>query len=231
MSEEFYREIHTCARRGTEQIEHCKNLIERKIEDDMRAFLLRRQDEAAHDASIGRFLHHLEITLGNTFRYTLLSGVCAVVEECVSAIAESLISDEKARGKAGNKAADAVKARRGRTNWLLTAVELLDTEAGLSRTANFESDVEQFTDIITLRNCICHVWGNVAMSDHPDQVQEAVKRLKGIEDQENTELARISQDGYLVLGRDMVSQSICPAVEIVDYLCMAMLAYEKRNAR
>ena len=191
------------------------------------ALLLKRRDEAVSDASAGRFLHHLEITLGNTFRYTLLSGVCAVVEECVNAITEKLIPDEKARQKAKIKTADAVKATRKWTNWLQTGVELITTEAKIHRTANFESDVEQFTDIITLRNCISHVWGNVAMADYPDQVQEAVKKLGFVARKENTELVCISTDGYLVLGRDMVSHSICPAVEIVDYLCTAMVAHEK----
>jgi hypothetical protein len=79
MSDELYREIHKCARRGTDQIEHCQCLIERKIEED-KMDLLKRRNEGASDASIGRW-HHLETTLANTFRYTLLSGVCAVVED------------------------------------------------------------------------------------------------------------------------------------------------------
>jgi hypothetical protein len=230
MSQEFYREVHKCARRGTEQIEHCKRLIERQIEEDKKALLLKRRDEAVSDASAGRFWHHLEITLGNTFRYTLLSGVCAVVEECVNAITEKLIPDEKARQKAKNKATDAVKATRKWTNWLQTGVELITTEAKIHRTTGFESDVEQVTDIITLRNCISHVWGNVAMADYPDRVQEAVKKLGLAARNEKTHLADISPDGYLVLGRDMVSHSICPAVEIVDFLCTAMVAHEKGKA-
>jgi len=230
MSQDFYREIHKCARRGTEQIEHCKCLIERKLEDDKAAFLLKRRDEVASDASIGRLWHHLEITLGNTFRYALLSGVCAVVEECVNAITEKLIPDEKARARAKSKAADAVKAKKGWSNWLHTAVELIATEAGIARTANFETDVAQFTDIITLRNCISHVWGNVAMAHYPDQVRDAVRRLGLVEAKKNTRLVQLSSDGYLVLGMDMVSHAICPAVEIVDFLCTAMAAYEMRKA-
>jgi hypothetical protein len=229
MSDELYREVHKCARRGTDQIEHCKCLIERKIEEDKMA-LLQRRDEGVSDASIGRFWHHLEITLANTFRYTLLSGVCAVVEECVNAITENLVSDEKEREKAKNKAGSAVKATKGWTNWLQTGVGLIITDAKIPPTANFESDVEQFTDIITLRNCISHAWGKIASADYPDQVREAVKRLGLVEVRENTELARISSDGYLVLGRDMVSYSIFPAVEIVDFLCTAMVAYEKRKS-
>jgi hypothetical protein len=222
MSLEFYREIHRAARRGAEQIEHCKCLIEQKIEEDKTALLLKRGDEVISATSIGRFWHHLDITLGNTFRYTLLCGVCAVVEECVNAIAEKLIPDETKRKKDYEKAAKTVKAKKGRTNWLRTGVELFTTEAKISWIANFESDVEQFTDIITLRNCISHVWGNVAMTDYQDQVRETVKRLGLIEKKENTKLVCISTDGYLVLDRDMVSHSICPAVEIVEFLCTAV---------
>jgi hypothetical protein len=229
MSEELYREIHKGARRGTEQIEHCKCLMERKIEEDKVA-LLKRRDEGASDASIGRFWHHLEITLANTFRYTLLSGVCAVVQECVNAITENLVPDEKEREKAKNKAASAVKATNGWTNWLQTGVGLISADAKISRTPNFESDVEQFTDIITLRNCISHAWGKIASADYPDQVRKAVERLGLVEVRERTDLSRISSDGYLVLGRDMVSHSICPAVEIVDFLCTAMVAHEKRKS-
>jgi hypothetical protein len=230
MSLEFYREIHRAARRGAEQIEHCKCLIEQKIEEDKTTLLLKRGDEVISDASMGRFWHHLDITLGNTFRYTLLSGLCAVVEECVNAIAEELIPDQTKRKKDYERAAQAGKAKKGWTNWLRTGVELITTEAKVSLPANFELDVEEFTDMITLRNCISHVWGNVAITDYPDQVREAVKRLGLIEKKENTELVCISTDGYLVLGRDMVSHSICPAVEIVDFLCTAMVGHKKGKA-
>jgi hypothetical protein len=210
-----------------EQIEHCKCLIEREIEEDKESLLLRQQDEPASNASIGRIWHHLEITLGNTFRYTLLSGVCAVVEECVSAIVEKLLPDEKARKKAKNTATDNVKARKESSNWLESGVELITTKAKISRTATFESDVGYFTDIITLRNCISHAWGNVGMADYPEQIRASVNRLRLVEEEENTYLVHISPDDYLILGRDMVSHSICPAVDIVDYLCTAMVEYEK----
>src|SRR5690349_5817705 len=117
MSQDFYDEVARSMRRGTESIEYCRNLVERRIEEDKATLLLKRRDETVPEATVGRLWHHLEITLANTFRYTLVSGVCAVAEECVDAIVHRLIPDEAARKKALKRAENEVRAKNGRTNW------------------------------------------------------------------------------------------------------------------
>src|SRR5438093_5628297 len=97
MLHEFYDQVGRCVRRGTEQIEYCKCLVEQRIEQDKEAWLLKAGNESVSDASISRLWHHLEITLANTFRCTLLCGLCAVVEECINPIVDRLIPDDKAR--------------------------------------------------------------------------------------------------------------------------------------
>jgi hypothetical protein len=225
MLPDIFGEVARCVRRGTEQIEYCKILVEQKIEDDKASLLLKRENESVSDASMGRLWHHLEITLANTFRYTLLSGVCAVVEECVNAIVDRLVPDETARKRALKKAEGEVKATKGWANWLESRIQLISTFANLTLPEQFQSDLEQFTDVICLRNCIGHAWGNVKNSDYPGQVSDAVTRLASQEKEQNTEFAHISQDGYLVLGRDMISHALFLAVEIVDFLCVELAPY------
>src|SRR5262249_41665496 len=88
MSHGFYREVAQLVRRGTEQIEYCRELVEQKIEENKMELLLKREDGTVSDEAIRQLWHHLEITLANTFRHTLVAGVCAVVEESVNAIVE-----------------------------------------------------------------------------------------------------------------------------------------------
>jgi hypothetical protein len=228
--QEFYREVAKCVRRGTEQIEFCKTLVEQKIEEDKTALLLERGDETLSDATIRRLWHHLEITLGNTFRYALLVGVCAVVEECVNAIVDRLIPDEAVRKKKLKKAASEVKARKKWANWLESRIQLISTAANLNLTARFESDLKDFTDVITLRNCIGHAWGNVEKADFPEQVRDAVRRLESEEKEQNCKFAFISSDGFLVLGREMIPRGLFLAVEVVDSVCREMAAYEVEKA-
>jgi hypothetical protein len=223
MPQDFYGEVAKCVRRGTEQIEYCKALVERKLEEDKTALLLKREDEAVPDASIRGLWHHLEITLANTFRYTLLSGVCAVLEDGMSAIVVQLIPDETARKKALKKAEGEVRAMKGWANWLESCVQLISTVAKLNPTAQFQCDLGQFMDAIALRNCICHAWGNVENADYPEQVRDTVGRLADEEKKQNCEFACISPDGYLVLGRDMIPRALFLAVEIVNFVCRQMV--------
>jgi hypothetical protein len=222
MLQEFYGEVARYVRRGTDQIEYCKNLVEQKIEEDKTALLLKQRDEAVSDASIRRLWHHLEITLANTFRYTLLAGVCAVVEECVNAIVDRLLPDDEARKKALKNAEREVRERRGWANWLESRIQLMSTVANVNLSAQCQSDLRQFMDVITLRNCIGHAWGNVEKTDHPEQVREAVGRLASDEKEQNCEFASISPDGYLIIRKHMIPHALFLAVEIVDFVCGQM---------
>lgn len=224
MSQDFYGEVARSIRRGTESIEYCRNLVEHKIEEDKLALLLKRRDEAVPEATVGRLWHHLEITLANTFRYTLVSGVCAVAEECVDAIVDELLPDEAARKKAMKRAGNEVRAMTDRTNWLDSRIRLISSVATLDLTPTFQTVVNRFADVISLRNCIGHAWGNVNNADYPQQVRAAVCSLRSEAKKTICEFASISQGGYLILGRDMVAHAVCLAVEIVDYLCGQMRA-------
>jgi hypothetical protein len=224
MSQDFYGEVARTIRRGAESIEYCRNLVERKIEEDKATLLLKRRDETVSEAAVGRLWHHLEITLANTFRYTLLSGVCAVAEECLDAIVDRLIPDEASRKKALKRAENEVKARNGRTNWLDSRIQLISSVTTLSLPLQFQTDLGRFADIISLRNCIGHAWGNVGNTDYPEQVRAAVSCLEAEAKKANCDFASISQDGYLILGRDMLAHALCLAVEIVDNVCGQMKA-------
>ena len=86
-------------------------------------------------------------------------------------------------------------------NWLETSVGVITTITALPTTAQFQADLDQFSDVITLRNCISHTWGNIAKGKYPKQVSEAVQRIAVIQQSQNCEFAYISNDDYLVLGK------------------------------
>jgi hypothetical protein len=216
----FYRDLLRYARWRTEQLSHCHCEIEKKINDGKYDLLDKNRQQlesgAAEDPSLGRLLYHLEYTLGNTLRYTLIIGVCSVLEESVKAIAEEEFPD---KGKRNATLMD--KSQTGK-NWLQKHIHLFATLPGFTTSELFQLDVARFSDIITLRNCIGHSWGNVAKDAHPDQVTKAVRRIRIREEQEKCHFAAISPDGYLVLGDNMVSDSINLAEIITEDLCACM---------
>jgi hypothetical protein len=224
MSREFYCGVVECARRGAEQIEYCKNLVEQKIADEKMELLERGNDGTVSDASLRQLWNHLELTLGNTFRFTLLAGVCAVLEECVNAIIDRLVPDEQERKKKLREAENKVKVGKGWSNWLESRIQLISTVVTLNQTPQFESDLNKFSDVITLRNCIGHAWGNVENTDYPQQVRDVVKRLENEARQQNSELAFISPAGRLELGRDMISYALDPVIPIIEFVCDKMTA-------
>lgn len=216
----FYRELHRYALWRIEQLFHCHCEVEKKVSDDKYAALAKDHEErlagAAANPSLGRLLHHLEYTLGNTFRYTLIIGVCSVLEESVKAIAEEQFPDEAYRRITLN-----AKSQKGR-NWLQKHIYLFATLPGFKANDLLGSEAERFSDIITLRNCIGHSWGNVDKDEHPEQVTAAVQRIQIRARQENSYLADIS-NGYIVLGENMVSDAINLAERVIEEICCAML--------
>lgn len=217
----YYRELLRYARWRTDQLFHCHCEIEKKIHDDKYNLLAKSQEQrksgAAGDQSLGRLLYHLEYTLGNTFRYTLLIGVCSVLEETVKAIAEEHFPSIGKRTAALND-----KSQKGK-NWLQRHLHLFASLPGFTTSEQLRIDAERFSDIITLRNCIGHSWGNVSKDEHPGQVTATVQRIQIHAQQENCRFADISTDGYIVLGENMVSDAISLADNIIEEICTAML--------
>ena len=101
MMQDVY-EISQLACHRLDQIGHCKNFVEVKIHEDEFTLLQRAHEKQIDDKQAGKVWHHLQISLGNTFRYTLVSGVCSILEDSVTGIAKIILGDDAAYKK-GNR--------------------------------------------------------------------------------------------------------------------------------
>jgi hypothetical protein len=211
-SKNFYRELLNYADWRFEQLEHCKCEIEDRVRkgvvDVAKQSRKRKESGLPPDPSLAAMWYHTEYTLGNTFRYALLVGVCSVLEEMVKTIAERQFPGEPVKGKG--------------MNWLDKHLALFAKRPGFATTDEFKQWVADFDDIVTLRNCICHNWGSIAKDDYPQQVMDALKRIGKRAERQNTSLAEPSKDDYLYLGDNMVSDVLCLAHDIAVDICEAM---------
>jgi hypothetical protein len=184
----------------------CNSVIQTEIDGQLRD-LCEKVDKGEldrTDPSIGKIVFHLQYVIGNTYRYTLLIGVCSFLEESMKAISRVLVRDYESKWN--------VK-KRGRGNWLDKQVGLLSDSVGLDVTP-IHTDLDGFRDLIALRNCIVHAWGKVAEAIDPGAVKSAASRLG---------VSEISRDGYLVLNDQAVPTAIWSAECIIDAILMAKL--------
>jgi hypothetical protein len=212
-NQRFYHDLPVYVRRRTAQLQSCHILVEQKIENDKIAYLDRHRENRAFP--LGKALHHLDVDLGNTLRCTLLIGVCSVLEESVKAIGKQQVSDDKVRTTTMSET-----GQKGK-NWLQRHIHLLSTHAGFDPNGRFSADADQFSDLIVLRNCVAHSWGDVANDSHPESVRAAVKRIEAVAAPMNCRIAAISGDRIL-LHRDMVPHGLFLTENIIDGLCCAM---------
>ncbi len=183
--------------RRLQYLEVCTSEIENKLKDD-KSSLLDDIDNGVRDKNdpdIGKLVFHLNYVVGNTFRYTMLVGICSFVEEALKAIAKLLFSDYESQFKNLRKGSEIDKHIK-----LLTRDEKFDA-------ASIQTDLDKFKDMYTLRNCIVHAWGKLENAKVPDDVTEALARI---------ETAEISKDGYLLLGDQVIAEAIDTAESIVD---------------
>jgi hypothetical protein len=226
----FARDLMKRYRVRDDQIGHCRHEVETKIDKDTYDVLVKKEDGKLTDDVAGRLLYHFDITLGNTFRYTLVCGVCAILEEAVKAIAVMLIPDAPTRKAAFDRARATIRKTNGHCNTLQAYVAVIDSVVPLAPTDQFNKDMEELTDVITLRNCIQHDWGNIDKSDYAKQVNDALGRIGVAAERGNYNLAQRSLDGFLVLGDNMVGHAQCLAIPIIDFLCRAIINHERAKA-
>jgi hypothetical protein len=207
-----YDQLIAYLRRRLYQLADCHGLIAQKIDYDKMA-LADQSKDPTNSERIGRMWYHLEHGLARTFRYTLLIGVCSFMEESVKVIAKERLPDDKTREMI-------MKAKKG--NILEKHVHLFSKLAGLDP-APFQADLDKFNDLITLRNCITHCWGKIDEARNPTGTRDVVKRIKKLEKTGNYNYVETSQDGYLLLGDDLVSHAIWTAECLVDSIISAML--------
>lgn len=193
------RDLANYLNRRLDYLGKCETEIENKLWRDERQ-LLRKVEEGVcreDDPALGSFLFHIDCIVGNTFRYTMLVGVCSFLEEAMKEITKRRVKDYDAL----------IKAQRS-GNWLRKHVRILCNGAGLDLVP-LRGDLQKFHDLITLRNCIVHSWGKLAGARSPNAVKMAAQRIP---------TAEISLDGYLFFGDQVVPEAITAARRITRHI-------------
>lgn len=169
--------------------------------------LCRKIDEGVYTANspaVARIVKHLEYVVGNTFRNTMLVGVCSFLEEAIKAIAKLLIDDDDDYEKK-------LKSLKG-GNWLSKHIELLVNNVGLTVDVSLTSELDKFHQFITLRNCVVHSFGKVSGDRNPTAVLGAVNVLMAIDNG----TVEVTKDGFLLFGDQLVPEAIITAENIGD---------------
>ncbi len=198
------RDLADYLRRRLEYIHFCNAEIQSKLFDDGRELCSKIDDGeySKNDPAVGQIIFHIEYVVANTFRYTMLVGICSFLEEAMKAITKRLLSD--CEGKLRSQ-------KEG--NWLHKQIRVLCDSAELN-VVPIKRHVDTFHNLITLRNCIVHAWGNVAEARDSAAVKAAAQQVED---------AAISADGYLVLGDQVVPQAIIAAEEIAEHVLSSKL--------
>ncbi len=170
-------------------LDTCNAEIEKKISKGLEGL--------KDDADSGKIYKHYEYVLGNTFRYVLLVGMCSYVEEALNEIGKRLCRDYGAQIKCIKRATSFQKQ-----------LKVLSSSGAVDITP-IESELDHFDQLITLRNCIVHCWGNVAAARNAAAVKAASKKVNG---------ATLTPDEFLVLDDQVVADASNAAETIVDHI-------------
>jgi transcriptional regulator with XRE-family HTH domain len=205
-----YQALTNYLRLRLERLQSCHVLIEHKIYNDKIALFEGKANK--QDASIGKILYHLEYAVGNTFRYTLLIGICSFLEEAIKAICQELIPAYETELK---------NIKTKKKNWLYKHMTLLSQCLAFDQ-APIQKELDEFYDLITLRNCVAHSWGKIAKAIEPRDVEAAMQRLSDLGKAQNCSLVDV-RDGFLVFGKDVIPHAIITAENISDAVLIATL--------
>jgi hypothetical protein len=181
----------------------CNATMENKLRWDMQNVI---DSKEVSREEINKALFHLQFGIANSFRYMLLIGMCAYLEESIVAIGRILIPDYDLKFK---------KLKIKNTSWLHRSLRLLENEASFDSKQIAKKEA-LFDDMVTLRNCIAHHWGKIDESRYPTEVEAAVDRLIKSGKRGNYDLVTISKDRVLALGDNMVTNASFNAEGILD---------------
>jgi hypothetical protein len=198
------RDLADYLHRRLEFLGPCHAEIETKALDDERD-LIRRIDSGEYgksDPAVGKIVFHLENVVRNTFRYTMLVGVCSFLEVALKAIAQRSVSDYGARLK-----------RKKSGNWLQKHVSVLSDAIALD-VVSIQADFDKFNHLICIRNCIVHAWGNLAEDSNAAAVRNATQRI---------ETADVSHDDHVVLGDQVIPEALNAAETIAEHILTSKL--------
>ena len=197
------QELTEYLRKRLEHLEQCNATFESHLDEERRG-LQRKRDEGAvrhDDPEVRKINHHREYVVANTFRYTMLVGLCSFLEEAIREITQRLDSNYDAN----------IKAKKG--SWLRRHTQVLVAHSGVDL-GPIRQDLSTFHDLITMRNCVVHAWGRVAGARNPKATKDAVARI---------DTAEIFKDGFLRFGDQVLPEAIIAAENIADHILVSEL--------
>lgn len=185
-----------------EYLRTCRIHIENKLSDESFEFINSGDDED----TISRFLIHIDGVVANTFRYSMLIAACSFLEEAVKLLCSVSIKDYDHKLKA---------IRKG--SWLAKHRQLLEAESSIDIAA-VQEHWDRMANVVAIRNCITHAWGNVNECQNSDHVRQIAAR-----DDSYT----VSKDGYLVLNNEAVTYALLASRKIVGKLVEDLFGLSK----
>jgi len=196
------------------RIQTCNCDIENKLRDEEHEYLKYWNGHVIDESDYSKAYNHIDLVVRQTFRYAMLVTVCSFVEDALVRIGKR--SD--ANYNCDIKEIDS----NGKMNCAKAHLDLLCKYCGLDATP-IKSECESFRQIVTLRNCVVHAWGNVAEDRNPDQVKEAVEHLVESGKEGNFDFVDISRDKCLHLGDNIIVHAILAAQSIIDHIAKSLL--------
>lgn len=151
----------------------------------------------ADDSVVGEIRFHHRYVLANTFRYTMLVGLCSFLEEAIKKITQRIVSNYETNIKAVKKG-----------NWLQRHRLVLAKHSGVDLGPIIE-DMSTFQYLITMRNCVVHAWGKVEGARDPKAVKEAVAQIDTVE---------VTANGFLYFGDQVLPAAVIAAERIADHI-------------
>lgn len=105
-----------------------------------------------------------------------------------------------------------VMLKKKKGNWLDKHLALL----GRRNINGLEvKDVFYFSDFIRIRNCFVHSNGIIHQCKYPDKTNDSVHRLQELGKQLNTDIIKLSDDGYIILGIDALPEVFSRGEEVM----------------
>jgi hypothetical protein len=179
-------------------IRECAVSVEGFFDKEYKRYALQSKDNKL-TPEIQKVLYDIDVN-SITFRYCFLVGICSFVEDFLKRICE-IVPDyiQKLNGYKGN--------------WFKKHLEILKSER--IDVALIEKQISLFEDIITVRNAIVHVWGQVDKVIDPDKLKVIIDKYK-IDGTKGW--IAVKKDGYLLIGDNALPTAITTTREIIEHI-------------
>ncbi|MFA5783448.1 MAG: hypothetical protein WC962_01070 [Phycisphaerae bacterium] len=141
----------------------------------------------------------INIDYRNVLYGSMLLMVCSLAEYIFKELAKEIVPNYENR----------IGKRRG--NWLIRNLDLIK-EGG--KVNIDENDVEFLSYYIRIRNCITHNGGIVSSGNA--ELETAIAKIQEYAKKGNYLLLKVTSDGHLILGDNLVGEVYIKIVDILD---------------